>query len=341
MPMIRLPVVIAAGLAVCLAGSIRAGESRRGDLWLVSTRRAPPCRPDRGEERLQYWHLGAEKRWVPAELSGLLAADDPAVPTCVFVHGNRADCRQAVHMGWGLYQCLAREASRPFRFVIWSWPADRVRGTNFRDLRVKACRSDVESWYLARWLRGIDRDVPVSLIGYSFGARVITGALQLLAGGEVAGRRLPERRAWAVRAPVRAVLVAGALDNTWLLPGRRNGLVLSQLQRVLVTRNARDPALRWYHAMYGLHGPDPIGYTGPVGSSRLGTQRRRIELLCLDRSVGRNHGWEAYVRVPCLRSRLAWYAFLDSSPPPSEPKRFVPCGDTRAIESRSEAAHEP
>lgn len=32
----------------------------------------------------------------------------------------------------------------------------------------------------------------MTLVGYSFGARVITGALHLLAGGQVAGRRLPQ-----------------------------------------------------------------------------------------------------------------------------------------------------
>ena len=53
------------------------------------------------------------------------AGDDPATPTVVYIHGNRTDADEAA--GNGCYvdraiQCQA--AGRPFRFVIWSWPAD-------------------------------------------------------------------------------------------------------------------------------------------------------------------------------------------------------------------------
>ena len=74
---------------------------------------------------------------------------------------------------------------------FWSWPADRVCRHNRPDIQLKAAYCDAESYYLAAWLRGVQRDGKVSLVGHSFGPRIITGALHLLAGGQLAGQALP------------------------------------------------------------------------------------------------------------------------------------------------------
>jgi len=296
------------------AAGLPAADSAPERVWLISTRRAPLCSPSlEADQPLDYWYLNAHRQWVPADREAFLAADDPAVPTSIFIHGNRTSHQGAVRMGSGMYRQLAKHAGqRPFRFVIWSWPADRIRGRNRKDVRVKAARSDVQSYYLARCVDQIHPDVPVSMMGYSFGARVITGALHMLAGGRVAGRALP-KGSRQERTQVRAVLVAAALDSDWLLPGRRNGLALSRLDRVLITRNACDPVLRWYPLMYHRHGPQALGYAGPACPARLGDDRQKLDALDLSCSVGKAHDWVCYFRAPALRARLGWYAFLDSA----------------------------
>ena len=113
------------------------------------------------------------------------------MPTVVFIHGNRTDADEAVVKGWYAYESIQAEtADRPFRYVIWSWPAERVCRRNKVDVQLKADYSDVESYYLAKWLDRLRPGVKVSLVGHSFGPRIITGALHLLAGGEVAGRNM-------------------------------------------------------------------------------------------------------------------------------------------------------
>ena len=302
----------AVGLTMLWATGLLAADRPAGEVWLISTRRAPLCSPGlEADQPLDYWYLDADRQWVPADREAFMAADDPAVPTSVFIHGNRAGHQRAVRMGSDLYRELAKHAGdRPFRFVIWSWPADRIRGRNRYDVRVKAARSDVQSYYLARWVERIDPDVPLGMMGYSFGARVITGALHVLAGGRVAGRALAECPG-ATRVPVRAVLVAAALDSDWLLPGRRNGLALSRLDRVLITRNGCDPVLRWYPLMYHRHGPQALGYAGPACPGRLGDDQQKLDVLGMSCSVGKAHEWICYLRAPALRDRLAWYAFLE------------------------------
>ncbi|NQT17055.1 MAG: hypothetical protein HQ582_30135 [Planctomycetes bacterium] len=304
-------VAAAIGVSTLVGLQASAAEPVGHDLWLISTRQAPYTKPVGGEDRIHYWRLNADSQWDAADLESFLADDDPNVPTSVFIHGNRSSHQWAVRMGWGVYHHLKGEAGeRPFRFVIWSWPADQISGVR-QDVQVKAARSDVQAYYLAHVLRQVNPDVPVSLTGYSFGARTITGALQLLAGGEFAGRSLPEGTAPVQRTPIRAVLVAAAMANYWLLPGKTNGLALSQAERILVTRNRNDPVLQWYDRMYGRGGPAALGYTGPASPSRLGADQEKVETLVLDRSVGSNHDWAGYLRASPLRGRLAWYAFLE------------------------------
>jgi hypothetical protein len=148
----------------------------------------------------------------------------------------------------------------------------------------------------------------VSLIGYSFGVRPIVGACHLLAGDEFRGLRLPGRA--PKRAALRAVFVAAAADNTALMPGDCGGSVLRSLDRLLVTCNPADPALRWYRRIDRGRGPDALGFTGPAGRSGLGLDSNKLELLNLSYDLGRRHEPKPYLAAASLRARLAYYAFL-------------------------------
>jgi hypothetical protein len=308
----RVPAAVAAGLAAFLAVAVCAADERSHDVWLISTRSAPWSNPVGGEDRIAYWHLDTERNWASAGLDAFLAADDPAVPTCIYIHGNRTGRTSAVREGWSVSQRIKREApDRALRFVIWSWPADQIQGLR-RDVQVKAYRSEVQAYYLAHLLSRVDPEVPVSLIGYSFGARTITGALHLLAGGRFAGRQLPEGSAPAERTPVRAVLVAAAMNADWLAPGRRNGLAIDRAERILVTRNMADPVLRYYPMMYRARGPEAMGYVGMACRWQLGEDRDKVEVLPVERSVGGNHVLSGYLCAVPVRSRLAWYTFLEA-----------------------------
>jgi len=281
-------------------------------VWLISTRQAG-CSTTPDAPPLSCRRLAADQTWLDADRKAFLESDDPDVPTCIFVHGNRQTRQAAIQTGMStLRRLTAGREDRPLRFVIWSWPAEQVYRRNREDLRLKACRSDRESLHLARCLDRIRPDVPVSLVGYSYGARVITGALHILGGGKVAGRELAEPGGDA-RPTLKAVLVAAALDNYSLLPGRRNGLALEQLDAVLVTRNGCDPVLRWYPRLYGRGGPNALGYTGPACPSRLGDQREKLDLLDVTCSVGKDHSWRTYLCSGALRAKVAGYVFREQS----------------------------
>ncbi len=293
-----------------------ATESCTEQLWLISTRRAPIHCPPEGAIPLDYWMFGPNTTWSPSDESTFRTGNNQEVPTCVFVHGNRAEWQDAVDAGWMTYwQIKQQAAGRPFRFVIWSWPSERVSHRNRPDAQEKAARSDVQAVYLAQWRNRVCPAVPMSLIGYSFGARIVTGAMHQLSG------QASDAPASAVHtpgrlAPVRAILVAAALDEDWLRSGNCHGLALTQLERVLVTVNHCDSALRWYPRLYGRHGPDALGFVGLGAPEWLGPAAANVEQIDVTGEVGRQHAWTSYVNAPSLLARLGWYTFLAPAAPP-------------------------
>ena len=314
---LRPPVWAAALLASVLAGaSLAAPAGTSGRVWLIDSHRAAVWDGEGWTSRnLDYWRLEANGPWVAADRAGFLEAVNGAgVPTAVFVHGNLTDTEAAIREAWSVYCRMERAAAgRPFQFVIWSWPSDRVCRRLRADAQLKADFSDVQAYYLADLLRDVGQRVPVSLIGYSYGSRTVAGALHLLAGGELAGRSLhgptAAARSGGPRCLIRAILLAAAMDADWLLPAHRYGLAATQAEHLLVTQNCADRALRWYSRLYGRHGPAALGHGGPARCLPADAGQN-IELIDVTCPVGRVHDWIRYVSAPALEPRWAWYMFL-------------------------------
>lgn len=304
-------------LANSFAVANEAGDSAT-QVWLVSTRCAPACGPAQIDDpRIAYWMLGEQRQWLASDRATLLASSRPEVPTVLFVHGNWKDPQDAVSDGWQVLDQLRLQASgRPFRLVIWSWPSERSQRRPLEDVRSKAAWSDTQAYYLAGVVSQIKPDVPVTLIGYSLGSRAASGALQMLAGGQVAGMALPQP-AGSARARLRAVLLAPAMDSDWLTPGHRNGEALGKVQQMMVTCNAEDPILKRYHWLYPGCYAEALGWMGPAGLAWPGPEQQKIEVVDVTCSVGRNHNFELYVNSAPAASRLAWYCFLADADPQS------------------------
>jgi hypothetical protein len=269
-------------------------------LWLVSTRRLPHGPRAAGaldftiDFEVQRYEQATD--WSGASLDELFGADDPRLVTSVLVHGNHTSRQWAITKGLGVYRTLvaSAQAEQPVRLIVWSWPSDQVPGSFREDARVKAQRTNIEGYYLARFLDRLRGPNPVSLVGYSFGARVITGALHLLGGGELEGRRLGEREQFP-RPPLHALLMAAAIDRDWLLPGRPHGRALSSVERMVVFVNPQDRVLRWYRFV------SPGEALGSHGlPSRLDADRANLVEIDGGTAVGNRHGWTNYIGSPAI-----------------------------------------
>jgi hypothetical protein len=285
-------------------------------VWLISTRAAPRTgQLDAAGDCLGYWRLDESCRWLPAETQAFASETDLQQPTVLFVHGNLTDADSAVEKGWFARECLRSAAgSRSIRYVIWSWPADRFCRSMRDDAQLKASFCDGQSYYLAQWLDGLPPGAKVSLIGHSFGPRIITGALHLLGGGTLAGRSLSPGTvaAWAdgKRNPIRAVLLAAAVNAGWLTPGGCHGRALPLVEHLLITRNGCDRVLRWYPRLYCRRGgAEALGFIGPCGVG----PRTNLEVIDVACTVGKIHDCRNYCSASNVCVRWAHYTFADDT----------------------------
>lgn len=274
-------------------------------VWIISTRRLGctaviDATPGFGVQRRL-----PDGTWTTSSIDEFIATDDPAIPTCFLMHGNQVDAALAAAQGMRAYRALTTSlpADQPLRFVIWSWPSDRMHGI-IKDVRIKAVRATTEGKYLAWTLHRLNPQTPLSLVGFSFGARIVTGALHLLAGGSLDGYALP--RAESPRTPLRAVLVAAGLHNHWLAEGHYHGRALEIVDEVLLIKNSCDAALKRYRFIDTSRSAEALGYTGPVGWSPHYGKIRQVDACC---DLGKAHDWELYLASPRYAAMMRQYAW--------------------------------
>lgn len=294
-----------------LFGAKVQGDDDRRQLWLISTRTAPLSGDlQSGQKKISYWRFSPDCQWLPADEKSFSAVGEPALPTTIIIHGNRDTADDAIEFAWPIYRRMLKIAQdRPFRLAIWSWPSERMCRRNRADVQLKFRYCDAQAYYLAACIERLPADVPLCLIGYSMGVPIAAGGLQLLAGGEVACRTLPNRDASGQSqkrsAPVRVVSVAAAIDDDSLATDGIYNLTLPQIEKMLLVRNTCDKVLKWYPRIYGRRGPEALGYVGPAGCGDYG----KIELLDVSCEVGREHHWESYLSSPSMLASMDRYIF--------------------------------
>ncbi|HEX4130339.1 MAG TPA: hypothetical protein VHZ24_09865 [Pirellulales bacterium] len=287
-----------------------SAEQRAEDsIWLLSTRGYPGnCLYCNAEPTV--WRMECGVGWQRSTFDEFHASDSPDVITIVLVHGNRIDADGAVQEGMTTYRRLAlgTTTTRPVRFVVWSWPSDVMATLVVRDAEIKAERADIEAHYLARFLARLGPDVPLSLIGFSFGARVTAGALHLLGGGSIVGYTI-DAPAQPRTAPMRAVLVAAAIDCDWFLPGRRYGLAVGQVERLLAIVNPRDVVLKHY-ARLADRPIEAAGLAGIATGSMPPDQRSKVFFAHATEAVGHRHAWTHYLDAPRMMALVRREALM-------------------------------
>lgn len=296
------------------AAELAADLHDRDELWFVSSRRARITAA--GPTGYDVWRYDNAGHWQTSTLDALVGADH-SIPTCFHVHGNRCTFAEAHCGGWAYYTAITGCACRdrgPIRWVVFTWPSDRCTNTGPRkDVQIKAVRAECYGYYLAWLVDQLPQAARKSMIGYSFGTRVIGSSLHLLGGGQIRGRVLAERN--TDDHEIRAVLLAAALDNDHFLPGRQMQMAPAALDQLLVARNVKDPALKWYPLLYELRlrrrqGQQSLGYTGLAGMNCLPDLYGRVDHYEMSGVVGREHDTHGcrYL-APCFLEIMRDYVY--------------------------------
>ncbi|HVX63939.1 MAG TPA: alpha/beta hydrolase, partial [Pirellulales bacterium] len=285
-------------------------------LWMVSCRcvRTTPASP--AANSLHYWQYVGHGQWLRSDRERFVSSGSPSLGACVFVAGYGYDFAETRALGGQVYRALSSgvAAERGTRFVIWSWPSDQGDSGIVRDVRATAARTDGVAWGLANWLQETFPGQPVSLIGTSFGARIVGGALHLLGGGRL-GPYGPLQHA-STLPPAQVVFISPAIDDDWLLPGHRFDLALSQVKGMLLLNNSADPVMKRYHWLYGRRSEaEALGHSGLYCRGLGGETRAKIVQVDAAGVIGVKHGCQPYFQSASLLARMRPYVFEFDSPP--------------------------
>lgn len=270
------------------------------EVFLASTRAVGTvCESSNMSRKLQCQRLeigSAEQQptWKTTDWQRLLSPQ-VNLPTVVYVHGNRVASGQDRAQGMQVYRSMKAHSrlNGPVRFIIWSWPSAQIPGI-VRDYRIKAQRTTPAAWQLAWVLDKLPVDTQISLIGYSYGTRIVSGAAHLLAGGTLGNLKLTERT-HPQRPRVRGALLAAAFDANWIQPGQYYGRSLAQFERLVLSTNELDPAMRFYHLSNGRGRMDALGKSGVHQLRTLGNATRRLLRVDFSREVARSHALRDYL----------------------------------------------
>lgn len=297
-------------LCGALAPTVTAGGLREGDeFWVVSTRSISSTAQcaDLHNPRFRIHQYAPSLGFQPQTRDQLidLLSSDATKHSVIYAHGNRFDCAEAVQRGWFVYHKIAcyRQAERPLRFIVWSWPSDRVDGV-LKDVKIKAERTDSQGLYLAWLLReAAPAPTPLTVLGYSFGGRVVTGALHALAGGCLAGRQLPGKHVQGLH--VNVGLVAAAVNQDWLYPGRYHGRATLNMASMTLMYNPRDSILKRYWILEPGLSARALGVTGPVRvGPRADGSRLPVTARNCSNTVGTHHDELDYFSQLCRAGKI-------------------------------------
>ena len=237
------------------------------------------------------------RSWRQGDLASFLAFD-ASVPTVIFVHGNQITPGDAKCEGLSVYRrMILNGADSPrIRFVIFSWPSSKVGGL-LQDVRIKAARTGPAGCQLAWLVDQLPVETPVSFVGFSFGARIITGSLHILGGGSLGGSCHLGERVHPERPQMSVILMASALHSYWLGDNQYHGRAMTQVSRLCLINNSQDPAMKYYDFIEpGRGGPQALGYCGPTRISR--ENAKKIVNRDVSCYVGNEHDLIRYLCAP-------------------------------------------
>lgn len=280
-------------------------DDQNDRLWMISTRHlsAQVCSANLDSVDFRVSKLDRCGNKMPELFESFISSVSPERTVVIHVHGNRLTETEANTRGRFVYRhvkCNAPEI--PMDFVIFSWPAEQ-RGLLIRDGRTKAKITEAESLYLATLLRELTtRNIPVAIVAYSFGCRVVSGGLHCLAGGSLSGRQLPTEP--IVGANIAVGMIAPAVQADWLGTGYYHGMASNNISNLTILYNSRDAVLKRFWLVEFNSRGSALGYTGPKRIAP-GFDGRPVPLVKCDcaRFLGFAHSEQEYYTDGCNAGR--------------------------------------
>lgn len=268
-----------------------ATNSDSDRLWMLSTRHltSSSCQVNLEQPNFRASQLDPCWNSHPVTLEEMESHFDPSRTLVIYVHGNRMEACDLLRRARSVYNSVRTcRGKQGVDWLVFSWPSEK-EGLLLSDFREKAGRTNAQGLYLSWFLRRqAMRGISVVMIGYSYGARVVTGSLHALAGGQLGGRALSGET--LTGADVRTGFIAPAIGSNWLVPTGFHGRATQNLDKLVLLYNRRDAVLKRYWCLDKMRNQKALGFTGPryFGPRADGTPLKVYSRDC-SVSVGLHH----------------------------------------------------
>lgn len=283
------PTLAVGGDSISVAESGEPCECDR--IWLVSSRGLTHCACAANVENpnLSVYRIH-DGGCLPSDVESFSCNRDPSRPLVVYVHGNRMSSCDLLERALPIYKSIRRcRVSQCIDWVIWSWPSDK-EGLPIEDARKKAQRTDAQSLYLSWFLHPhVSVATPVTMIGYSFGSRVISGSLHSLSGRSLAGREL--NLPPVSGAQINVGMIAPAMDSASLSHNGRFYMATDNMGDLTLLYNHKDAVLKRFWRLARVRQQTALGYSGPKSfASRQDGSAVCVRSKDCSNLIGRSHG---------------------------------------------------
>lgn len=244
----------------------------------------------------------------------LMGSLEPGVPVCFMAHGSFVIWESVLNDSAYTYRWLRSAA--PFRklhVIFFTWPSEPAsKILPHCEVNRLGHRATLHGIYLADLVTRVPSECPVSLIGHSHGARLVSGAVQALAGGEVEGRVLASGPDCTHR--IRVVYSAAAMDHHWFNPGEYFDRVLCRVEAAVNLRSKLDVPL----LIYPIRRPFAskalaISHLTWRDRRKLGDAACRLDDCDVTGLVRCGHIWAHYYSNPEIACAIRHYVYFDEA----------------------------
>ena len=270
------------------------------DVWLVDLRAVAKLSADEQYFPKLKYSRWDNNRWQISDAETFFETQQAEIPVIFLALGFTLTTSEVTQTGFDIVRYF--DPNKPCRIVFLDWYSDRTGDTYRRDIRKRLPITDNTGDYVALLLQNLKPQSKACLFGFSLGNRITCGAAEALRKN---GRQPEDLR-------LHLVISGSATDWYLFAEGKPHGEVPLVAEKIMVTYNPSDIALRFYHAIYGcLNKTAALGFTGLPMQSIDPEYRDRFENINIERYIGGKHQTLAHVKCPPFRNRINTYFFFE------------------------------
>ena len=267
------------------------------DVWYVH---AASCAGQILPSEMEFRKLD-QCNWLASHADTFYSEQEDNLPLVVFVHGNWSDMQSSLRSLTYLLNRIGTLYPAGFRLVLWKWDSERVYKSIRKDAQSKAALADVTGQQLGIFLSQLRTTAPVTLIGFSFGAKTIGTALNNLSGNlsgqaGISEESIAEKQSVSMAAfRFNVLLVSAATDSHDFCKNGRYSPGTELIDNFVNLYNPEDRALRFYPRLYGRHGAPALG-TLPICAAGM-SEKFTGQLQSLNSNCcGKKHDFTAFMQ---------------------------------------------